>query len=180
MGLILPLSPTIHSAISGPRFVKVPSVLLPPWPFEQRSRRFLFRSRRHARPPCVKEAARTCGERREIFGDFFGDFLRRFGTFGAFLFRISGQRAGAARAKSADLTGVFWSERRDLNPRPPVPQTGALTGLRYAPNPWSIINMVACHRNKGESYAHMMGVFRITIRFSDFPTHADRSRQPRT
>jgi hypothetical protein len=26
-----------------------------------------------------------------------------------------------------------WSERRDLNPRPPVPQTGALTGLRYAP-----------------------------------------------
>ena len=27
-----------------------------------------------------------------------------------------------------------WSERRDSNPRPPVPQTGALTGLRYAPN----------------------------------------------
>jgi hypothetical protein len=28
-----------------------------------------------------------------------------------------------------------WSERRDLNSRPPVPQTGALTGLRYAPMP---------------------------------------------
>jgi hypothetical protein len=28
---------------------------------------------------------------------------------------------------------ILWSERRDLNPRPPVPQTGALTGLRYAP-----------------------------------------------
>src|SRR5262245_17321937 len=27
----------------------------------------------------------------------------------------------------------LWSERRDLNSRPPVPQTGALTGLRYAP-----------------------------------------------
>jgi hypothetical protein len=26
-----------------------------------------------------------------------------------------------------------WSERQDLNLRPPVPQTGALTGLRYAP-----------------------------------------------
>jgi hypothetical protein len=26
-----------------------------------------------------------------------------------------------------------WSERRDLNPRPLVPQTSALTGLRYAP-----------------------------------------------
>ena len=29
----------------------------------------------------------------------------------------------------------FWSERRDLNSGPPVPQTGALTGLRYAPKP---------------------------------------------
>ena len=28
-----------------------------------------------------------------------------------------------------------WSEREDLNLRPPVPQTGALTGLRYAPFP---------------------------------------------
>src|SRR5262245_41675843 len=27
-----------------------------------------------------------------------------------------------------------WSERRDLNSRPPVPQTGALTRLRYAPS----------------------------------------------
>ena len=26
-----------------------------------------------------------------------------------------------------------WSEREDLNLRPPVPQTGALTRLRYAP-----------------------------------------------
>src|SRR5579871_1707547 len=31
-----------------------------------------------------------------------------------------------------------WSERRDLNPRPPVPQTGALTRLRHAPYPNSI------------------------------------------
>src|SRR5258706_7840589 len=28
----------------------------------------------------------------------------------------------------------YWSERRDLNSRPPVPQTGALTRLRHAPN----------------------------------------------
>ena len=27
----------------------------------------------------------------------------------------------------------FWSGRRDLNPRPLVPQTSALTGLRHAP-----------------------------------------------
>jgi hypothetical protein len=32
-----------------------------------------------------------------------------------------------------DFIGKVWSERRDLNSRPPVPQTGALTGLRYAP-----------------------------------------------
>src|ERR1700729_3419763 len=32
------------------------------------------------------------------------------------------------------LTIFCWSERRDLNSGPPVPQTGALTGLRYAPN----------------------------------------------
>src|ERR1700722_2009223 len=31
------------------------------------------------------------------------------------------------------LTIFCWSERRDLNSAPPVPQTGALTGLRYAP-----------------------------------------------
>ena len=31
------------------------------------------------------------------------------------------------------FSGVSWSERRDLNSGPPVPQTGALTGLRYAP-----------------------------------------------
>src|SRR4029077_8318538 len=31
------------------------------------------------------------------------------------------------------LSEYGWSERRDLNSGPPVPQTGALTGLRYAP-----------------------------------------------
>jgi hypothetical protein len=29
----------------------------------------------------------------------------------------------------------FWSEREDLNLRPLVSQTSALTGLRYAPMP---------------------------------------------
>ncbi len=31
------------------------------------------------------------------------------------------------------LQGVSWSERRDLNSRPLVSQTSALTGLRHAP-----------------------------------------------
>ena len=36
-------------------------------------------------------------------------------------------------AESLCSLGLCWSERRDLNSGPPVPQTGALTGLRYAP-----------------------------------------------
>src|SRR6266853_1654192 len=36
-------------------------------------------------------------------------------------------------AESLYFMGFNWSERRDLNSGPPVPQTGALTGLRYAP-----------------------------------------------
>ena len=43
-----------------------------------------------------------------------------------------------------DLQVNFWSERRDLNSGPPVPQTGALTGLRYAPNGRTI--GVGCRR----------------------------------
>src|SRR5262249_1225435 len=34
----------------------------------------------------------------------------------------------------SEFLAKCWSERRDLNSGPPVPQTGALTGLRYAPN----------------------------------------------
>src|SRR5712664_98991 len=40
----------------------------------------------------------------------------------------------AIMRKVFELLANFWSERRDLNSGPPVPQTGALTGLRYAPN----------------------------------------------
>src|SRR3954454_185684 len=41
--------------------------------------------------------------------------------------------AGGAAPLSAGEQRSGWSERRDLNSGPPVPQTGALTGLRYAP-----------------------------------------------
>jgi hypothetical protein len=37
------------------------------------------------------------------------------------------------RSMKGGFLELYWSERRDLNSRPPVPQTGALTGLRYAP-----------------------------------------------
>ncbi|MEA2822484.1 MAG: hypothetical protein QOJ86_4488 [Bradyrhizobium sp.] len=35
----------------------------------------------------------------------------------------------------AEFEFNFWSEREDLNLRPLVSQTSALTGLRYAPMP---------------------------------------------
>jgi hypothetical protein len=34
------------------------------------------------------------------------------------------------------LQGFYWSEREDLNLRPLVSQTSALTGLRHAPMPF--------------------------------------------
>jgi hypothetical protein len=49
-----------------------------------------------------------------------------------------GRKCGLARPARESQNFLFdhgdqWSERRDLNSGPPVPQTGALTGLRYAP-----------------------------------------------
>ena len=40
---------------------------------------------------------------------------------------------GAIRVQFSFCCPENWSERGDLNSRPPVPQTGALTELRYAP-----------------------------------------------
>jgi hypothetical protein len=49
-----------------------------------------------------------------------------------------------------DFTGQEWSERRDSNSGPPVPQTGALTGLRYAPTPQGLdIPMDLARRAQG-------------------------------
>jgi integrase len=62
------------------------------------------------------------------------------------VFGDGGARAGSAN--TPDFTGLFWSERRDLNPGPPVPQTGALTGLRYAPTGKVSIATIGVSRNK--------------------------------
>src|SRR3954452_3840158 len=50
------------------------------------------------------------------------------------------RRVTAARRMNSPIAAyaaasLKWSERRDLNSRPPVPQTGALTRLRHAPIP---------------------------------------------
>jgi uncharacterized membrane protein len=46
---------------------------------------------------------------------------------------ISLSAAGAKRLRDAGESPFWMSERRDSNPRPLVPQTSALTGLRHAP-----------------------------------------------
>ncbi len=61
--------------------------------------------------------------------------VQRCGTKGAgVLQRCSAGAAGQLRVLAA-MCKRHWSERGDLNSRPPVPQTGALTRLRYAPFP---------------------------------------------
>jgi hypothetical protein len=46
---------------------------------------------------------------------------------------LSATRAEPCRPLISISYSYDWSERGDLNSRPPVPQTGALTRLRYAP-----------------------------------------------
>ncbi len=54
-------------------------------------------------------------------------------------------------ARYADFSGAIWSERRDSNSGPPVPQTGALTGLRYAPP--TVVYDDAAERARAEAQA---------------------------
>jgi hypothetical protein len=84
-------------------------------------------------PSAVSHASRAAlNASRTLFGTFSGLSV---------LFAAPCSRSvplSAAASISADcenplLSVGIWSERRDLNSGPPVPQTGALTGLRYAP-----------------------------------------------
>src|SRR5215813_15360079 len=63
--------------------------------------------------------------------------------------RLAAERfAGDGEFHRSRFRKQAWSERRDLNSGPPVPQTGALTGLRYAPTDTRIINLSGIGRNK--------------------------------
>ena len=61
------------------------------------------------------------------------------------------------------LTGVarlaLWSEWRDSNPRPLVPQTSALTGLRYTPMT-ALIEKAQRRRNAQRRPGHWLNGFR--------------------
>lgn len=70
---------------------------------------------------------------RMEFGNQFGTFCtesRIFRLFRAVLFRFDEDRK---RQNHFHNQSDKWSEWRDSNPRPLVPQTSALTGLRYTP-----------------------------------------------
>ena len=74
-------------------------------------------------------------EQTEHGGDFGGDFLSEYPCICPFPlpFRCCGTETSKMQ-KAPHYRGFFWSEREDLNLRPLVSQTSALTGLRHAPN----------------------------------------------
>ena len=74
-----------------------------------------------------------CANAEDYSGTFSGTLCTNSGLFAAICSVFVPHLDRRHIAKSLYLQGVYWSERRDLNSRPPVPQTGALTGLRYAP-----------------------------------------------
>src|SRR6476619_138211 len=83
---------------------------------------------KHGRPNCRNK--RTSGEHSS---GLFRDFSRLFGTYRAVLFPSRVRAVSSPRSANTEIQREKWSERGDLNSRPPVPKTGALTELRYAP-----------------------------------------------
>jgi hypothetical protein len=69
------------------------------------------------------------------------------------------------------VSWLEWSEWRDSNPRPLVPQTSALTGLRYTPTAL-LIGAVAAARNvalqRGASRRRRAGMRKDSLRLHNF------------
>jgi len=90
----------------------------------------------HATPPAAAAdfISKRNGNPARNFGVFFGGLCVTRCKKTAFVLTISHKLRIEKQIKAFELLMNLWSERRDLNSGPPVPQTGALTGLRYAPN----------------------------------------------
>jgi hypothetical protein len=107
------------------------------------------RVRAQAEPPDHQGALkRAGGTNDESAREYFATFCPGQGVVPLFLAFTAPRRNRNARSIYLIFRGFFfWSERRDLNPRPPVPQTGALTGLRYAPTAGRTIGAQGAQRN---------------------------------
>jgi hypothetical protein len=119
-------------------------------------------------------------EARAAFGRVIGDanpsgnfrhLLRRSGTFPG-LCALFVLRPGPLDFwRTLIFSGLKWSEWRDSNPRPLVPQTSALTGLRYTPTAL-LIGAVAAARNvavqPSASRRRRAGLRKDSLRFRDF------------
>jgi hypothetical protein len=68
-------------------------------------------------------------------GTFLGTFRLEIPNFSGFCSAFVRLRRHREMKKAPYFRGFFWSEREDLNLRPLVSQTSALTGLRHAPMP---------------------------------------------
>jgi hypothetical protein len=81
------------------------------------------------RAPIGKRLANSVGN----VGLLWGLFVGNSGFFAVVCsFSVLDAR-GLRVAETLYLKGLIWSEREDLNLRPLVSQTSALTGLRHAP-----------------------------------------------
>ncbi len=49
-----------------------------------------------------------------------------------------------------------WSGRLDSNQRPPTPEAGALTGLRYTPNFFGALIVLRAHKDKPKNRKHQI------------------------
>jgi hypothetical protein len=108
------------------------------------------------------------GTKNDFFRGLFRDFLRRSGTFS--LFSFSGHARWPLR-ETVTFQWFKWSEWRDSNPRPLVPQTSALTGLRYTPTAL-VIGTVAAARNvalqRSASRRRRAGMRKDSLRLHNF------------
>jgi hypothetical protein len=75
----------------------------------------------------------TLSERKDLLRGLFGDFARSKPLFVRFSLPLP---ESLKMQKAPYYRGFCWSEREDLNLRPLVSQTSALTGLRHAPMPF--------------------------------------------
>jgi hypothetical protein len=81
--------------------------------------------------------AGTSSERSFHCRGLFGDFPPDYPPICPVLFVFCCCDREASKCKKPRIIGAFcWSEREDLNLRPLVSQTSALTGLRHAPMPF--------------------------------------------